>query len=45
MILKTDLENRPGKPAWKTGLENRLGKPTWKTDLEKGTWKEKGPGK
>jgi hypothetical protein len=35
MILKTDLENRPGKPAWKTDLENRLGKPTWK----------KGPGK
>jgi hypothetical protein len=36
MILKTDLENRPGKPAWKTDLENRLGK----RDLErKGTWK------
>jgi hypothetical protein len=36
MILKIDLENRPGKPAWKTDLENRLGK----RDLErKGTWK------
>jgi hypothetical protein len=37
MILKTDLENRLGKPAWKTDLE----KGTWK----KGHGKKKAPGK